>query len=222
MLRRNSAFAFVLAVLGSLFLAVSPVHAHDTLISVTPDDGSEVETAPTEAVLTFSGQLMDIEPQAVVQQGDTVIDTEAVSIDGTDLIVPLPELGAGDYSIVYSVVSSDGHRIDGQTTFTVAVGAAGSEEPVTEDSETAKESAAVPGEETETGAPEDADADEDAAVEGETEEGTEEIIPISDQVEPESEDDSSGLSSVFLWGGIVIVVLGLGVIIYRAVSQRQS
>lgn len=191
-------------------MGASPVQAHDTIVSVTPEDGGQVEVAPEQAVLTFSGQLTDVAPQAVVQQGDTVIEADAVSIDGYDLIVPLPKLEAGDYSILYSVVSSDGHRIEGQTTFTVTVGVEPESGPTSEES---SEATATEPEVATTG-PEE--------ITTEPAETTSNSDEAEDSDASADDSDNSALASVFRWGGLIIVVLGAGLIIYRTINKRRN
>lgn len=193
MLRRNSSPLFVLALLAGLIFGTAPAQAHDTLVSVTPEDGGQVETAPAEAVLTFSGVPLDVSPQAVLQKDGETIETEPVSLDGYDLIVPLPKLEAGDYEIVYSVVSSDGHRIDGTTSFTVTQGVGGEE-------------------------PSEAAADE--APDAPTEEAT--PTAVDDPVVAEDTESGDGAVTWIRWAGIIIVVLGIIALVSRAMRRRSS
>jgi len=196
MLRRNSSPLFVIVLLAGLLFGTAPVHAHDTLVSVTPDNGGTVEEAPDQAILTFSGILIDVSPQAILQKDGETIETEPISLDGHDVIVPLPELEAGDYTIVYSVVSSDGHRIDGTTSFNVAVGTSPDAEP--DETSTTDEPTEPQAEET-TAEPTD-DATVDTA---------------------ETADDSGSATTWIRWGGIIIVVLGVAVIIARIRSRSR-
>ena len=229
MLRRNSAPALIVALLGFLFFGISPASAHDTLISVDPEDGGQVETAPEEAVLTFSGNLMDISPQAVVRQGDTTLESGEVSIHGTDLIVPLPQLDAGDYEIVYSVVSSDGHRIDGLTTFTVTTGTGGGTDGSPGDTEEDEQPVADPdGQETDdpdTPVNNDetaTDADEPATDEATDDAQSDDRGSDATTGEEEQADEDSGSATTWIrWGGIIVVVLGLAVIVSRYLRNRE-
>ena len=108
--------------IASLFLVLfgaAPASAHDVLVNVDPADGEVVESAPEKVVLTFSGELIDISPQVILSTGEEQVPTDAPSIDGFDLVAPMPDLDEGTYTLAYSVVSSDGHRIEGSTTFSV-------------------------------------------------------------------------------------------------------
>lgn len=101
---------------------IAPAAAHDTLVSVDPEDQSVLEAAPERVTFTFSGELIDVSPQTILTSGEGTIDIDPPVIDGYDLISELPPLEPGDYQIAYSVVSSDGHRIEGATTFIIRGG----------------------------------------------------------------------------------------------------
>ena len=207
MLRRNSSPLFILVLLAGLLFGTAPVHAHDTLVGATPEDGSSVEVAPDQAVLTFSGIPLDVSPQAILQKDGETIETEPVSLDAYDLILPLPELEAGAYSIIFSIVSSDGHRIDGTTSFDVTVGAAA--EP---DAEEAPEEPAD--EPTAAEAPDDVvDDSADAADVDETD---------AEGSATEADDEGSSAATWIRWAGIIIVLLGGIVIISRMRRSRAS
>ncbi|WP_043502314.1 copper resistance CopC family protein [Georgenia sp. SUBG003] len=121
----------LLAVLALLAVVLAPpAHAHDVLTGSQPVDGAQLDAAPAEIVLTFNNELLDTAQAVVVTDasGATVAEGEP-TIAGTDATFPLPALDAGAYTAAWSVVSSDGHRIDGELGFAVA-GAA--EEPTTE------------------------------------------------------------------------------------------
>ncbi|QBI52334.1 copper resistance CopC family protein [Streptomonospora litoralis] len=121
-LRRAAAVAAGL--LGSLLLATAtaPVAlAHDTLLSSSPQDGAELDTAPGEVVLTFSGDIGDGGNAIVVTGpgGEQHQDGE-VAIDGPEATVPLQELPtAGEYTVAYRMVSSDGHALEDELAFSI-------------------------------------------------------------------------------------------------------
>jgi methionine-rich copper-binding protein CopC len=122
--RRRSSLGLLLIALCALFVAApSAAFAHDELIGSTPADGELVETAPTEIDLRFSAEPLDgdgatdvlvIDPLgAEVQQGAPVVDRNGViqGLSGAD--------ERGTYTVVWRVVSSDGHPISGELTFSV-------------------------------------------------------------------------------------------------------
>lgn len=112
--------ALLLAGLGAL-----PAQAHSTLLSATPEDGSELDEAPDAVVLTFNEDITDLGTDIVVTGPDGEDATEGeTEIDGAEVSRQLAgELAAGEYSITWRAVSADGHPIDVESTFTVLPGA---------------------------------------------------------------------------------------------------
>ncbi|MFT4213638.1 MAG: copper resistance protein CopC [Microbacterium sp.] len=110
----------VLVAVLSLFAA--PAWAHDELTGATPAAGSHVEALPDQVELIFSGALLD-EPGATEV---TVTDAAGASltagdpvIDGTRLTQPLQGTASGTVTVIWRVVSSDGHPASDEFTFTV-------------------------------------------------------------------------------------------------------
>lgn len=109
--------------------------AHASVIGSTPQDGSTVTEQPgafsvvlNEEIINVPGaespNLMQLQDAAGRYYGDgcTAVDGDTISLDA--------ELGAaGDYTLVYQVVSADGHTVSGETGFAFepADGAAGAE-----------------------------------------------------------------------------------------------
>lgn len=127
-------FALVAAVVAGLALVLvgGPAFAHDELIGSTPVAGSQVDELPAEVVLTFSGVLLD-EPgatQVVVTDasGASLVGGDPV-LDGTRLTQPLEGSASGEVTVIWRVVSSDGHPISDEFTFTVGSGGGGAGEP---------------------------------------------------------------------------------------------
>lgn len=123
-LRRAAA---TVATAGALTaLAAAPAAAHDELLSTTPQEGAVLETAPEQIELTFSGAIMDIgnEVRVTDSTGQSVAAGEP-ELDGTRVIQPVTDPAAEDetYRVVWRVVSSDGHPIDGTFSYEVGDGA---------------------------------------------------------------------------------------------------
>jgi methionine-rich copper-binding protein CopC len=116
-------FGWSAALLASLFGAValaSPAAAHSVLLATTPADKSQVAAAPAKVTLTFNegprarystihvlgpdGQRRDSGSVQVVD------DTASEALGGTR--------PAGKYVVDWRVISTDGHPISGQFTFT--------------------------------------------------------------------------------------------------------
>ncbi|WP_322409335.1 copper resistance protein CopC [Microbacterium invictum] len=146
-LRIRPARALLAVLLGLTAVFVLPVaaSAHDELIGSDPAPGSSAEQSPTAITLTFSG-LVSQEPGATVIE---VTDAAgAALVDGsptiTDNVVsqPIAPAQAGAVTVLWKVVSSDGHPISGELTFTVTGGASPS--PTPDATATASEPAASP------------------------------------------------------------------------------
>jgi methionine-rich copper-binding protein CopC len=98
--------------------------AHAMLEEAVPPVGSTVASTPAELQLNFSES---IEPHftkvAVSGPGGTKVAVGALHVDPADdkrLLVPVPALVPGIYTIVWHAVSVDTHRTQGTYHFTVA------------------------------------------------------------------------------------------------------
>lgn len=136
MIRR---FAGLLACAFLLVLGTTlPAAAHDQLIASTPEEGAALSEAPPQIELEYNAEIIDATSAIIIQDdgGQTVHQAEP-TVDGRFVRAPFPALAAGAYRLNWSVVSSDGHRIEGTIAFTLADGAAqGPAESTAEDAET--------------------------------------------------------------------------------------
>ncbi|MCZ4069132.1 copper resistance protein CopC [Microbacterium sp. NPDC006705] len=113
----------LLAASGLLLASAVPAAAHDNLISSTPESGSTVGISPAEVSLAFSGELLTATSAVVIEvtspDGRNIAEGEPV-VDGTTVTQALePETSAGVFTVLWRVVSSDGHPISDQYTYTV-------------------------------------------------------------------------------------------------------
>jgi copper transport protein len=118
--------ARVLLVLLLCSLAVpGSAWAHATLVKVTPEDGAVLSTPPAAVRLLFDdGVRVGSGIKAIRNDGGgSVLDGKARVVGGRTLVVPLRNgLADGDYTILWRVVSDDGHKIAGVTVFGVGAG----------------------------------------------------------------------------------------------------
>lgn len=120
---RAAALAGTLAAATALGLAAAPAaSAHDVLLSSTPEEGETLDTVPETVELTFSADIGD-GGNAIAVNGPDGNDhtTGDITVDGPDAeigVEPLTE--AGDYTIAYRMVSSDGHVIEDTVEFAVS------------------------------------------------------------------------------------------------------
>src|SRR5699024_9493149 len=106
-------------------LTTQIVHGHATLLSSTPSDGDQLDTAPSEVVLEFS------EPVGLVDGGTTLHSDEAGPLElapeatGSVVTVPLNSLEDGAYIVQWRVISADSHPVSGTVSFAVGDAEAG-------------------------------------------------------------------------------------------------
>ncbi len=137
--------ALAAALLTAFLVLAGPLSAsaHDALTASSPAADSTVETLPAELTLTFSAKLIDGEGATEVvvtdADGDSVTDGPA-TVNGAIVTQPLvSEAEAGEYRVIWKVVSSDGHPTSGEFSFSVteATGVAAAVEPTTSPTEEA-------------------------------------------------------------------------------------
>ncbi|MCK2037200.1 copper resistance protein CopC [Microbacterium sp. SSW1-49] len=117
--------ALAATLLAAFLVLFSPLaaSAHDALVSSSPAADSTVETLPDELTLTFSAKLITGEGATEVvvtdAEGNSVTDGEP-TVDGAIVTQPLKaEAAAGEYHVIWKVVSSDGHPTSEEFFFTV-------------------------------------------------------------------------------------------------------
>ncbi len=110
-----------LAVPAFLAGAAPVVHAHAMLDHAVPAVGATVATAPKSVELTFTE---DVEPAfstiEIAGPGGAKVEAKAVEHpQSAVLVLPLPALAPGEYSVHWKVVSVDTHATEGSFRFRV-------------------------------------------------------------------------------------------------------
>ncbi|WP_203579207.1 copper resistance CopC family protein [Microbacterium hibisci] len=189
--------AFLLALAGLLAWS-APAHAHDELIGSDPAAGSTAASLPAQLTLTFSGEIADDEGASVVEvtdAGGTALTGGTPTVRDNVLTQPLAGEASGAVKVLWKVVSSDGHPISGEFSFTVE----GAPAPTPTETSTPTP--------TETAAP--------------TETASPEPTPtVTDSVPSDSADTASGA----VWPWVVFGIIGLGVVgavVYLLVSRSR-
>jgi len=117
----TAAAAALLLAAGGLLVA-SPASAHDELVSTDPAADTSLEALPAQLTLTFSGELATdpgaTELQVTDASGAVLSDGDPV-VEGTVVTQPLSGAASGLVTVLWKVVSSDGHPISGDFAFTV-------------------------------------------------------------------------------------------------------
>jgi copper transport protein len=95
--------------------------AHATLERAVPADRAVLATPPRAVRLVFDERVRAASGiRAIRNGGGSVLDGRARVSGGRTLVVPLrSSLADGDYTVLWRVVSDDGHTIAGVTTFAV-------------------------------------------------------------------------------------------------------
>ena len=122
--------ALLAAVLFTVLGTPQAAWAHNALVSTSPGDGKTVAKPPTSIVLTFNEPAIKTGTKVLVTGPDgsvTMGDPELV--DTTVEQGLLPELSAGEYTVEWRVTSADGHPINGEFSFAVRTGSAGTSAP---------------------------------------------------------------------------------------------
>ncbi|MFE7844623.1 copper resistance protein CopC [Microbacterium sp. NPDC057407] len=121
--RRAGALAAALA--AAFVLALLPAasaEAHDEFLGSTPAPDSTVDAVPDDLTLTFSGAIATdpgaSEVAVTDASGASLIDGSPTAQDNV-LTQPLRGEASGIVTVLWKVVSSDGHPISGQFSFTV-------------------------------------------------------------------------------------------------------
>ncbi|MFT4210717.1 MAG: copper resistance protein CopC [Microbacterium sp.] len=132
----------ILGVLAALLFACGIVaagaqsaSAHDELISTDPADGSTVAVLPAQISLTFGEPPLDESGGTVVEVTDaagTVLNDGAATQDDNVITQELTPGATGVISVLWRVVSDDGHPVSGGFSFTVAEATTSTPTPTTE------------------------------------------------------------------------------------------
>lgn len=100
-------------------LLAGPAFAHTHLESAVPADGSTVESAPTQIVLTFTEPsritALSVQKEGAAEQKITALPTTAAAVAK----IAAPKLENGRYVLNYRAVGADGHVMSGKVSFAV-------------------------------------------------------------------------------------------------------
>ena len=101
----------------------SSAAAHDSIVSATPEADATIGVVPQEISLTFSGEILTVGSAVVIEvitPGGQNLATEQPQIDGTTVTQALTgDQEPGLYTVRWRVVSSDGHPISDEYTYTL-------------------------------------------------------------------------------------------------------
>lgn len=100
--------------------------AHATLLRTAPRDGAVLKSAPTRVRVVFDDDVrLASGVKAIRNGGESVLDGKPRVAGGRVLVIPLrPGLADGDYTVLWRVLSDDGHTLSGVVAFGVGTGRA--------------------------------------------------------------------------------------------------
>ncbi|MGH7044375.1 MAG: copper resistance protein CopC [Acetobacteraceae bacterium] len=114
-------------ILAGLWLTPAPAFAHAFLVRAVPAVGATVMSAPARLTLSYTEGVVPHFCQVTVTGpgGATVATGRPHAEPGHPavLLVRLPHLTPGRYTVTWHAVATDTHRTQGQFRFTVAGGA---------------------------------------------------------------------------------------------------
>ncbi|SIR63638.1 copper resistance CopC family protein [Microbacterium sp. RURRCA19A] len=120
--------------LAAMLVPASPAFAHDELVSSDPSADAVLDALPAQITLSYSADILDSDGASVIQVTDatgTSLTDGAPTVSGTVVTQALAGSASGAVTVVWRVVSSDGHPIDGTFSFTVPAAPAPTATPTT-------------------------------------------------------------------------------------------
>jgi methionine-rich copper-binding protein CopC len=200
-------FAALMLTVTGLFVGATQASAHDKLIGTDPGDQKVLDKAPEQVKLQFNNSVLDVGTVIKVEDADgkNVAEGEP-DLDGPVVTQALSDgIEDGAYQVVWRVVSSDGHPINGR--FAFAVGDEG--DKALEDLQNATDDQ---GASDEDDSHEHSHGDSDASDKNQ-----------SDQKANTGTDNTGQIVTASIIGGVgLIVIIGVAVIVYRRGKRKRQ
>jgi copper transport protein len=119
---QRPACALVVAA-GAALATPAAALAHASLVGSTPADGAALARPPARVRVLLNDDVRVAPGNAAVRNGGGSVLAGKPVAHGKTLVLPLrTNLGRGDFSVRWSVVSSDGHIVQGVLAFSVGTG----------------------------------------------------------------------------------------------------
>ena len=124
----RAAYALKLVVAGAAMamiacVPVAPALAHSMLVKAEPPRRAVLAKTPTQVRLWFNEELEGEYASLIVLDAEkhpvTEIKPQLAPDDPKSIVLPLPELTPGKYSVKFRVLSVDGHVVESSFDFTV-------------------------------------------------------------------------------------------------------
>ena len=123
---RRAALAGIVLVVATLSFSAAPALAHNSVVGTTTEAGSVVTEQPGSVVVTTNDNLLDLsgqgESNAMQVSGPAAAPRYygdgCATVSGPSLTAEVQLGQPGEYTVVWQVVSTDGHPISDTFTFT--------------------------------------------------------------------------------------------------------
>lgn len=114
---------FLLMTVLSLLWHSNPVMAHAALVKSDPPRRATLSAPPKQIQLWFNERIEGAYASVVLLDSNkkslTENNPEVVTDDPKSVVLNIPEIGAGKYTIQYRVMSVDGHVIESSFDFNI-------------------------------------------------------------------------------------------------------
>ncbi|UVT14944.1 MAG: copper resistance protein CopC [Nitrospira sp.] len=121
--RRRTFVRFILIVAFALGMPITSAFAHSMLVKAEPPRRAVLTKSPTQVRLWFNEKIEGDYASLVVldakKQPITDLKPTLAPDDQKSILLPLPELAPGKYSVKFRVLSVDGHVVESTFDFTV-------------------------------------------------------------------------------------------------------
>lgn len=109
----------LLGLVVALLFPGSPAQAHAALVRTSPVQGSVVQTAPAEVVVTFSEHVTPVASKIqVIAPSGKRINSGTPTVEGASLHIPVStDVPRGTYLVSYRVISADSHPVGASFTY---------------------------------------------------------------------------------------------------------
>ncbi len=105
----------------SFFVFTTPIFAHTEVVAVEPDASQTLTVLPTEVKLSFSEPVIKGGTFASITSEAGSVEAN-IRIEEADLFIAIPQDIAGSsFSISYKTVANDGHPLDGELVYQLAL-----------------------------------------------------------------------------------------------------
>ena len=122
-LKRVMVGAVMVGAVTAMGLPVDPALAHALLVKAEPPRRAVLAKAPAQVRLWFNEEIEDAYTSLVVLDAGkhpvSDVKFQLALDDQKSIVLPLPELAPGKYSVKFRVLSVDGHVVESSFDFTV-------------------------------------------------------------------------------------------------------